>query len=70
MPVRNASVSLFNSAGIVRTARTNTFGYYRFDEVAVGETYTVSVQAKGGTFTPQVVYVTEELREPNFTAQP
>ena len=70
MPVRNASISLTNSTGEVRTARTNPFGFYRFDGITVGEIYTVTIQAKSYTFDPQVVYVADELRDLNFTALP
>jgi len=53
-----------------RYAMTNAFGYYRFDEVAAGETYVFSVRHKRHTFTPRIVSVTEELTELNFTAEP
>ena len=70
MPVRNATVSLTTPAGEIRTARTNPFGFYRFADVAAGETYTVEAAAKGYTFAPQVVYVADELAGLNFTALP
>lgn len=59
--VANATVRLTDSNGATRTARTTTFGYYRFDDVEVGQTYIVSVQTKRYRFAPQAVNVFEEL---------
>ena len=70
LPVRSAVISLMDSTGAGRTARTNSFGFYRFDGVPVGAVYTVSIQAKGYTFAPQVVLVNDELTELNFTVEP
>lgn len=65
----NATVILTDTNGNVRTARSGTFGYYRFDEVEAGRTYIFSVRSKRYQFTPQVVNVTEDLTDLNFTAQ-
>ena len=62
----NATVTLTDQNGNSRTARTSSFGYYRFDEVEVGQTYIVSVQSKRFQFATQVVSVSEELSELNF----
>ena len=67
--VYNAMVTLTNSSGEVRTAITNPFGYYRFVEVAVGETYTLRVRSKRYTFTPQVISPNNEITELNFVAK-
>lgn len=66
----NAIVSLADSAGNIRTARSSSFGYYRFDQVPVGETYVVSVSSKRYNFTPQVVSLFEEITDLNFTPEP
>jgi hypothetical protein len=55
-----------DSQGNVRTAQTNSFGIYKFDDVTVGETYTFQVFAKGYQFSPQIVVINEELAELNF----
>ena len=65
----NATVTLTNANGITRTARTSTFGYFRFDDVEAGQTYIFSVSSKRYTFASQVVTVTDDLTELNFTAQ-
>ena len=58
--------------GMIRTAETNQFGYYRFDDVEAGQTYIFSVSHKTFQFaiSPQVIFVQEELSELNFTADP
>lgn len=54
------------------TVRTNAFGYYRFGDLSVGETYVVSVSAKQYTFTPPVRFVNlqDELTDVDFIAEP
>ena len=44
------------------------FGYFRFDEIEVGQTYVFSVRHKFYQFTPQVLTVNEEISKLNFTA--
>jgi len=46
----------------------NSFGYFRFDEVEVGQTYIFNVIAKKYIFMTQVVSVTEEIDGLNFTS--
>ena len=65
----NATVVLTDASGNTRSARTSAFGYYRFDEIAAGQTCIVTVVSKRYQFTPQVITVTEDLSELNFTAQ-
>lgn len=62
-------VMLTDATGQTRTAQTNTFGYFRFDGVASGQTYTINAQAKGYSFVPQVVSIEEEITGLNLTAQ-
>ena len=70
--ISKVRVSLTDPDGSVRTALTNPFGYYRFDEVQAGETYIVSVQSKRYQFSnpTQVVTVLDELSNVDFTASP
>lgn len=67
--VNNARVYINDGQGGVRIAVTNSFGYYRFDNVITGAQYTFSVESKRFTFTPQVVTVNEQLTELNFVSQ-
>lgn len=68
--LRNARVTLTEANGATRTALTTTFGYYRFADVAAGETVTVEVFSKKYQFAPQIVNVIEETYNLNFTANP
>ena len=64
-----ATVTLTDASGNVKTALVNPFGYYKFGDVSVGQTVTLQVSAKGATFSPQAVTVTEDAEDVNFTAQ-
>lgn len=64
----NATVVLTDMNGFSRAARTSSLGYYRFDDVTVGETYILSVKSKRYSFAPQVIGITEELSGLNFVA--
>lgn len=64
--VAGARVWLTDAEGNARMALTNHFGYYRFDDVEVGQTYVVSVAAKRLQFAPQIVTPTENLPDLNF----
>ena len=68
--VSNALVILTDGNGEVRIAKANMFGYYRFNNLTVGESYAGSVQHKTYKFTPQVISLFDELTEVNFVAQP
>ena len=65
----NAVVYLTDSNGATRSARTNQFGYYRFNEVESGETYMLNVSSKRFTFVPQIVSVMDEINNLNFAAE-
>jgi len=58
------------SIALAQVTLTNAFGYYRFEDVGAGETYIVNVFSKRYSFAPQVVTVTEDLTDLNFTAHP
>lgn len=64
----NAVVYLTDSDGETRTARTNPFGYYRFSDIAAGQTVVVTVISKRYQFAPQVLSVTEAIEDLNFAA--
>lgn len=68
--LRNARVTLVDSNGAARTLLTSTFGYYRFENVAAGQTVIISVASKIYSFEPQIVSVAEDLSELNFAALP
>ncbi len=67
--VSGAVVHLTKQNGEIQITRTNSFGYYTFKDIAVGETYIINVYSKRYQFNPQVVSLTEDLSGLNFTAQ-
>ena len=68
--VRNVMVTLTDTRGTIRTTVTGTFGMYRFTDVAVGETYVLTVMLKKYVFAnpSQIVSVGEELTNLDFVA--
>ena len=64
--LRNASVSLTNSQGVVRIATTSSFGFFSFDNVATNDTYIVRVSSRLFRYAPQTVQVTDSLTLPDF----
>jgi hypothetical protein len=65
-----AFVTFTATNGETRTALTNPFGYYRFTDLAVGETYVFSVSSKRYKFEndSQVINLTEARNDVNFVA--
>ena len=68
LPIMGVRISLLNSAGVVKTALTNAFGYYRFYDVPAGRTYILAATAKGHEFAPQVVNVDNEIADLNLVS--
>jgi uncharacterized delta-60 repeat protein len=68
--IRDAMVTITNQNGVSRTLRTGAFGVFRFDDLAVGETYVVSVASKRFTFTTaaSVVELKDSILDLNFIA--
>lgn len=64
----NAVVYLTDSEGNARSARTGSFGYYRFEGLPAGQTVVVTVVSKRFQFTPQVLALYEDVTELNFAA--
>ncbi len=66
----NVRLTLTDSNGQVRTATTTAFGYYRFEDVQVGETYILSASGKHYTFSQplQVLNINEETDAIDFIA--
>lgn len=66
--IYKAHITIINQNGESRTMLTNQFGYYRFDEVEVGETYIFTVRAKGYQFnqSAQVHTIVGETEDINF----
>ncbi|MEP6788424.1 MAG: carboxypeptidase regulatory-like domain-containing protein, partial [Acidobacteriota bacterium] len=67
--LRNAKVVLTDSLGNARTVTTSSFGFYEFDEVAVGESYVIGVVSKQYRFSSQLIQVGDTLTNMDFVGQ-
>jgi hypothetical protein len=69
-PIDKAIVILSDASGAIRSAVTNPFGYYKFEDVGVGETYFVSIRSKQFTFANPtlVINVFDNVEDVDFTA--
>lgn len=68
--ISKVTVSMDDGTGLGRTTLTNAFGYYSFEEVPVGRTYSVSVSSKRFQFvTPtRIITVDDAVSGLDFTA--
>jgi hypothetical protein len=57
-----------DQSGNSRTATTNNFGYYRFDDVEVGQTYVFNVVSKQYQFSPRLVSPDDAITDLDFIA--
>lgn len=67
--ISSAIVHVMDQAGNIRTARTNPFGYYRFENFEVGQTLIFNVYNKRYQFQTQVVNINENISSLNFVAE-
>jgi hypothetical protein len=67
--LRNARVTLLEPNGTTRSVVTNTFGYYRFDNVAAGGNYLLSAEFRGLRFAPRTLHVVDALTDVKMVAQ-
>lgn len=67
-PVNNATITLANNSGLTLRSRSNSFGYYRFDDVPAGADYVLDASAKRYNFTPQMVSVIDQVLNINIIA--
>lgn len=68
-PASKAKVYMTDSNGITRTATTNNFGNFTFEDVSAGGTYILNVYAKKWQFNPLVVNVSEDIKDLTFMPQ-
>lgn len=65
--IYNATVQITFQNGDVKNARTNPFGYYRFENIEVGQTLVVNVNSKSYQYDTQIVHITDELTNLDFS---
>jgi Carboxypeptidase regulatory-like domain/Right handed beta helix region/WD40-like Beta Propeller Repeat len=68
--VSRARVSITDQNGETRFVMTGSFGFYRFTEVPAGQTYVISAAHKRYQFNSQVISVSEDIQNADFTAEP
>jgi hypothetical protein len=68
--INKAVIKITDPAGNVRTTITSSFGYYRFDNLSAGTTYTITPTSKSYAFTPRTMQVVDNLSNVDFTALP
>ena len=69
--IKNASVTLTDINGNIRRVQTGSFGFYKFENVAAGQTYVISISAKRFTFaqSSRTLPVNEDAGNVDFVAQ-
>lgn len=69
-PVSNTRVTITDVNGVSRSTLSSSLGYYRFEDVEVGQTYLVAVKTRRYRFQPMTVSVSDELTELDLIAEP
>lgn len=59
--LRNATLTITDQSGNARNVVTGALGNYRFDDLATGATYVISVRSRRFSYEPRVVALTDEL---------
>ncbi len=70
-PIKNVTVTIDGGTLSERKfARTNAFGYYRFQDLEVGQIYIISISAKGYSFAnpSRVIILNENLDGEDFVS--
>ncbi len=67
--IRGTTVSMTDPFGAVRTAVTNSFGYYQFTNVTAGQSYNLNVTSRRFTFATKAVSVTADMLNQDIIGQ-
>ena len=67
--VVDASVRFTDLSGVMKSARTDAFGYYTMTELSAGESYVVTVKTRKFTFNPQLFSPTSDFAGLDLTAR-
>ncbi len=67
--IKGARVVLTDQGNVARNVTANSLGSYQFDNVATGQNYTLSVQARRCTFTPRSLSVSGNLTNEDILCQ-
>ena len=67
--VTSARVTATSASGVVSTAITTRYGQFSISGLAIGETYTVTVQSRRFVFTPRSVPISDSVTNVDFVAE-
>jgi sugar lactone lactonase YvrE len=67
--LRNVRVTFTDQSGTVKTAITNSYGFYTFNGLPAGSSYVGTVTARGYSFASRVVQAIDSLTDVDFAAQ-
>ena len=65
----NVTVSTTDASGVVKAARTSSFGYYSFEGVEAGSSVVLNVESRRYRFAPRIVQVIDTLTDVDFQGQ-
>lgn len=64
--LRNATVSITDSQGLIRLTTTSSFGFFSFDNVNTGQAYTFRISSRFFRFQPRTVQIDGNLTLADF----
>ncbi len=59
--INGAVLSISDGKGVIQVIRANNFGYFNFNDILSGQTYTINTDSKGYTFDPLEVMVNNDI---------
>ncbi|MGH9948627.1 MAG: carboxypeptidase regulatory-like domain-containing protein [Pyrinomonadaceae bacterium] len=68
--IARARVLISDINGVSRSTLTSSFGYYRFENIEVGQTYTIEARAKTYFFNAQIIRLKDTLVDLDIIALP
>ena len=68
--VSQASLRLMTQEGEILYTRSSSFGFYRFEGVAVGQSVFITVSHRQYVFQPRSMMITDEIVGLDFVAEP
>lgn len=61
--IGNATVTITDEGGTVRTATTNNFGFFRIEDIPAGQSVVVEVRSRRHAFSPRVLNIEEAISD-------
>ena len=64
--LRNAGVYIIDPNGVRQVGTTSSFGFYSFDNVFFGQSYTITVVSRRYRFAPRILRINDTLTDVDF----